>query len=322
LTDAAPAAPTISVVLPCFNGVAYVGAALRSVLDQGWPGLEVIVVDDGSTDGSAPWIRREFPSVKVIEQANQGVAAARNQGIAAARGEWVAFIDADDVWLPGKLAAQIAAIRARPEARMVYTAWSVWLSDNAAPTAEHLLAVQSQGDDATRWTGPSGWIYPELLLDCEVWTSTVLAQRSLFQQIGVFDSSLRIGEDYDLWLRASRVTPILRVARPLALYRQHPASITRAAPRENYRGLVVARALDRWGYADEHGGRASTRAVNRALARSWAEFAAANLAAQRRDVAWRSCLEALRKHLGNRVAWKTLAKSTWPAPMARRAERS
>ncbi|MFX8024319.1 hypothetical protein ABTK62_20960, partial [Acinetobacter baumannii] len=82
--------------------------------------------------------------------------------------------------------------------------------------------LAAQAGDTARWAGATGWLYPELLLDCVVWTSTVLMQRSLLDEIGDFDSELRIGEDYDLWLRASRVTRIERVAQPLALYRQHP----------------------------------------------------------------------------------------------------
>lgn len=304
-----PEPPTISVVVPCFNGVAHVGAALRSVLDQGWPALEVIVVDDGSTDGSAAWIRREFPGVTVIEQFNQGVAAARNRGIAAARGEWVAFLDADDVWLPGKLTAQMAIASATPETRMTYTAWAVWTSDAAGPETGFLHNLHQRAGIETLWIGPSGWIYPQLLLDCEVWTSTVLMQRSLLEEIGGFDTQLRIGEDYDLWLRASRRTQIIRVPRPLALYRQHPASITRSAPSENYRSVVVTRALTQWGYDDGHGPPANPAQVRRALAKSWSEFAAANLQAGHVDRARRAVWMSLRadpRHVG---AWKALVKT-------------
>ncbi len=299
----------ISVVVPCFNGVAYVGAALRSVFDQGWPTLEVIVVDDGSTDGSAAWIRREFPSVTVIEQTNQGVAAARNRGIAEAHGEWVAFLDADDVWLPGKLTAQMAVAAATPESRMTYTAWSVWPSDEASPEVGFLQNLHQRAGIEALWTGPSGWIYPQLLLDCEVWTSTVLMQRSLLKETGSFDTQLRIGEDYDLWLRASRVTPILRVARPLALYRQHPASITRSAPNENYRGVVVARALAQWGYGDDHAPSANPSQVRRALAKSWSEFAMANLQAGRLSGARRGVWMSLRTDPAYVGAWKALVKT-------------
>lgn len=308
-TPCLPAPPMISVVVPCFNGVAHVGAALRSALDQGWPALEVIVVDDGSTDGSAAWIRREFPLVTVIEQANQGVAAARNHGIAAAHGEWIAFLDADDIWLPGKLTAQMAVAAATPETRMTYTAWAVWASDDASPEVGFLNNLQQSAGVETLWNGPSGWIYPQLLLDCEVWTSTVLIQRSLLDEIGGFYIQLRIGEDYDLWLRASRRTQIIRVPRPLALYRQHPASITRSVPSENYRSVVVTRALAQWGYDDGHGPPANPAQVRRALAKSWSEFAAANLQAGRMDRARRGVWMSLCADPSHVGAWKALAKT-------------
>lgn len=308
-TPCRPAPPMISVVMPCFNGVAHVGAALRSALEQGWPILEVIVVDDGSTDGSAAWIRREFPSVTVIEQVNQGVAAARNRGVAEARGEWVAFLDADDVWLPGKLTAQMAVAAAAPETRMTYTAWTVWASNDASPEAGFMHNLQQSADVEALWAGPSGWIYPQLLLDCEVWTSTVLMQRSLLDEIGSFDTHLRIGEDYDLWLRASRRTQIIRVPRPLALYRQHPASITRSAPSENYRGVVIARALAQWGYSDPHAPSANPAQVRRALAKSWSEFALANLQAGRVDRARRGVRMSLRADPSHVGAWKALVRT-------------
>lgn len=206
-----------------------------------------------------------------MQQANAGVAAARNAGIEEAAHEWIAFLDADDLWLPGKLEAQWQALRARPDARMAYTAWETWVSTDAQPEVGELQRLSATPDDL--WRGASGWIYPELLRDCVVWTSTTLLHRSVLDEVGLFDPSLRIGEDYDLWLRVSRVTPILRVPRPLALYRMHPVSLTKSAPRENYKGLVVANALRRWGYLSPDGTRARRRDVWKGLSRSWCDFA-------------------------------------------------
>lgn len=268
---------TISVVIPCYNGARYIRATLTSVLAQDWPNLEVIVVDDGSTDASAEIVTRDFPSVTLVRQANAGVASARNLGIRRAGGQWVAFLDADDVWLPGKLTAQWQRLSTEPGTRMAYSAWQVWASEAPAPSPEDLAALLADSENAIRWDGPSGWIYPQLLVDCVVWTSTVLAERSLFDEIGMFDPGLPVGEDYDLWLRASRVTPIARVPRPLALYRIHPASITKRAPAANYRAAVVERALARWGRVGPDGARARREDVQRALAASWSDYAAAHL---------------------------------------------
>ncbi|MCB0791851.1 MAG: glycosyltransferase family 2 protein, partial [Flavobacteriales bacterium] len=110
--------PNVSVVVPCHNAAPWIEATLTSVLAQDWPGLEVIVVDDGSVDDSADRVARRFPQVRLLRQANAGVAAARNAGLKAASGDWVAFVDADDHWLPGKLRVQMALLAANPQARM------------------------------------------------------------------------------------------------------------------------------------------------------------------------------------------------------------
>lgn len=310
------AAPTVSVVIPCFNAERYLAATLKSVLAQEGAQLDVIVVDDGSTDGSADTVAREFPQVRLIRVANGGVAAARNAGIAAARADWIAFCDADDIWLPGKLAAQFGALQAAPGARMSYTAWQVWPSLSEAPPPA-LLQQLSAETDGPAWAGPTGWLYPELLLDCAVWTSTVLLQRALLDEVGVFDTTLRIGEDYDLWLRLSRVTRIERVARPLALYRQHPGSITRSLPQENYRGRVVQKALDTWGLQGPDGRSADAREVKQRLAGSWSEFAYAQLAAGEHAGARRSCRQALRIAPTHLPGWKLWLRSWLPPRLPR-----
>jgi len=300
--------PSISVVIPCYNAAAYIGATIDSVLAQDWPELEIIVVDDGSKDDSVALLRRRYPAVRVEVQANGGVASARNRGLALAGMDLVALVDADDIWLPGKLAAQVARMQAVPGCRMSYTAWQVWPCVDPVPDPAWLAALAAQAPDP-RWRGASGWIYPELLLDCVVWTSTVLAERSLFQEIGGFDTGLRIGEDYDLWLRASRVTPIERVAAPLALYRIHPASITKSLPTDNYRARVIARALDQWGFASPDGRSGERRAVQRMLAKSWSDYAGAHVAGGSLAQARRGALAALRADPGHLPGWKVLLKA-------------
>ena len=302
-------APRISVIIPCYNAERYIGATIDSVLAQDQDSMEIIVVDDGSSDGSVELVRCKYPSVRLETQANAGVAAARNRGLALAQGEWVAFVDADDIWLPGKLAAQFALMGTDPACRMSYTAWHVWPSADVLPTDDTLAHLDKVAGDSARWAGASGWIYPEVLLDCVVWTSTVMGQRSLFAEIGGFDPALRIGEDYDLWLRASRVTPILRVARPYALYRMHPASITRSMPTDNYRARVIGRALDQWGMRSPDGREADPAAVQRMMAKSWSDFAGAHLGGGNTGQARRAGWKALRSDVTHVAGWKVLLKS-------------
>jgi glycosyltransferase involved in cell wall biosynthesis len=299
----------ISVVIPCYNAGKYIVAAIASVLEQGWPSMEIIVVDDGSSDGSAELVRRTFPGVKLIQQVNQGVAAARNHGIMQAQGDWIAFLDADDIWLPNKLHAQWRLLNDTPDARMSCTAWMVWGSTDANPSLRYLAESLSQSGDVERWSGPSGWIYPQLLLDCEVWTSTVLVHRSVFLEVGLFDATLPIGEDYDLWLRASQVTQILRVPCPYALYRMHPANITRSVPEINHRNLVIGRALTRWGYRSPDGKSARKADVDRALAKSWCDFGGAHLEVGNMTNARRGGLMALRSDWRLASGWKVLIKA-------------
>ncbi len=300
----------VSVVIPCHNAARYIAAALRSVLAQQEVQTEVLVVDDGSTDGSAEIVERGFPSVRLIRQANAGVANARNRGIAEAQGAWIAFIDADDIWLPGKLRLQLSELASTPSSRMICSAWYVWESMDPEPDPElmQFLAAESPGG---RWDGPSGDIYPDLLLDCHVWTSTVLACRDLLNELGGFDCSLRIGEDYDLWLRASRLTSILRVPLPLALYRHHADNITRKVPAANHKGEVIERAIRRWGYLSPAGRKAGRREVARGLSRSWSDFAGAHLIGGQPEVARKAAMHALATDPGQLLAWTVLLKSWW-----------
>ena len=310
MTD--PAA--ISVIIPSYNAVRFLPTTLRSVLAQQGFVVEVLVVDDGSNDGTAELLAAQFPQVRLIGQHNQGAAVARNTGLAQASHEWVAFLDADDVWLPGKLQAQWALLAHHPEAQMCYTAWQVWQTQDIEPAAAWLQAVIDAGaapESDRQWHGASGWIYPELLRDCVVWTSTVLARRSFLLQLGGFAPELRMGEDYDLWLRASRLTPILRVPRPLALYRHHGHNITHRVPDRNHQAEVVGRALTRWGYAGPDGRLADRKLVEAGLSRSWADFAGANLAGSEPLLAWRSAWRSIIHWPWQRLAWMLVFKSGW-----------
>ena len=303
----------VSVVVPCYNGARFLAATLESVLAQQGVPLDVIVVDDGSTDGSPDIVERDFPSVRLVRQANSGVARARHRGVELARHEWVAFVDADDVWLPGKLRAQLNLHTSHPECRLSYTAWHVWHCEEPTPDGRLLDELTASFGDEQRWSGPSGWIYPELLLDCHVWTSTVMLQRTLFEELGGFDHELRVGEDWDLWLRASRVTPIVRLNAPCSLYRMHGESLTKRLPDRNYKHLVVNRAIARWGYAGTDGRMASRAEVRRSQALTWAELAGARLALGNRHQAQRDAWMAVSTDPTFYNGWKAMLKSfCWP----------
>jgi glycosyltransferase involved in cell wall biosynthesis len=244
-----PSAPLVSVVIPAYNCERFIGDALDSVFVQDYPALEVIVVDDGSTDDTCGVVARYGKAVNLIRQRNAGAAVARNEGLRQARGEYVALLDSDDVWLPGKLRLQVEHLECNPDVAMCCTHWHLWFPDAAGHyPAERASAPASAPVDPKC----AGWIYCELLLDCEVWTSTVVMRRGLDARVGGFDVELRRGQDYDYWLRASRVTRIDRLDARLALYRMQ-VSHDRKFPDTNWELAVISRALERWGTAGPDG---------------------------------------------------------------------
>jgi len=173
--------PTVSVVVPVYNGEAFLADCLASVLGQSRPADEVIVVDDQSADGSLEVVRR-FPAVRVVRQQHAGVAVARNTGLAAARGHLIAFIDQDDLWTPDKLAVQVPALVSRPDLRFCLAHLQVFL----------------EGDRPPSWLQPASLERP---LPGYV-TGTLLARAPIFAELGGFDPSCADACDADWFLRA------------------------------------------------------------------------------------------------------------------------
>lgn len=210
----------VSVVLPTYNRLAYLRQAVQSVLDQTYRRWELIVVDDGSTDGTAEYLASLGTRVRVLTLAGRGGAArARNAGVGAARGAYVAFLDSDDVWLPEKLAMQVAGLRAQSRCRWSYT---------------FFRRINDDGEEiplpaGRRWVACEGWILEELIT-VVAWVATpaVVAERSLLSDVGGFDESLESSEDYDLWLRLARRSEVALVPRALVAVRQHRDNLWRA----------------------------------------------------------------------------------------------
>lgn len=196
----------LSVIIPTFNRAPLLGRALESVLAQKRPCDELIVVDDGSTDDTAALVHQVAAQASVplrmIFQENRGAAAARNAGITAAQGELLAFLDADDWWLPEKLGLQETAMEAQPQAGIAHTR-EIWFRRG-------VRVNQKKKHDP-----PGGDIFRRSLSMCVVGMSTVMVRRRVFDRYGLFDETLPCCEDFDLWLRVGCREPFLLV--PAAL---------------------------------------------------------------------------------------------------------
>lgn len=256
-------APLVSVILPAYNARAYIAQAVASVLTQDYANLELLVVDDGSTDGTAEHPALQDERIRILQQTNAGPAAARNLGLAQAKGDLIAFIDADDLWLPGKLTTQVSYLQTHPDVSIVFGGFQRW--EPAADGHFVMPTVTAAPGVPHGLTQPSGWIYTDLLLDSVVHIITAMVRREVFDAVGHFDTQLPTGEDYDFWLRVSRLFQIHQLARTLACYRIHPHSLTKSPLPESNELLVLQKALRIWGPAGPDGRQVEPAALKHRL---------------------------------------------------------
>lgn len=306
--------PLVSVVIPAYNSDRYIADAIDSVLQQDYPALEIWVVDDGSEDNTRGIVLSYGDKVHLATQQNKGSAAARNLGILNARGKYIAFLDADDVWHKNKIHLQLDALR-NSGYKMAYSSFIRWHPDAqgryAAPDS---LFDTPHHPDTTSANIVTGWTYADLLLDCIVWTSSVLVEKAEIEKAGLFDESLRKGQDYDLWLRLSRQIEMLGLQQPTALYRIHPDHITSSVKEVNYEYLILTRALANWGESGPDG-RMPTGSVSARLAKSCFLHGIRHLHHGDPHIAMRALRESM-KHSGVRpkpllYLMSALAKCCW-----------
>lgn len=299
----------MSVIVPAYNAAAYVAEAVDSVLAQDYAQVEVIVVNDGSKDNTLDVLRGYGDRIRVIDQANAGPPRARNAGLAEVRGEFVAFLDADDIWLPTKLSAQVAHLRANPDVGTVFTRWHVW-----APDADGVFRIPEVSPVPVPG-GPvvperSGWMYTRLLLECHLLTTTVMMRMSMVDEIGGFDVDLFNGDDYDFWLRASRAAKVDKLDGIGAYYRVVQGSVSRKARPVNFERVVVERALKRFGLTDPKSGTALDANVMRDhLDALTLQFAYDHLMAGDPAVAWAGYIEVLGHHPFRIKLWPAAARA-------------
>ena len=199
--------PLVSVIVPCYNGAAFLEETLRSALAQSYAQVEVVVVDDGSTD-SSPEIARRFP-VRYIRQPNRGLCEARNVGIRESKGDYLVFLDADDRLKPRAIEAGLRALSQRPDCAMT--------------VGDHVFIAADGGYLASSTKECPAHSHYEALLKSNFieMIASVLFRRSVFEEVGGFDATLRVAEDYELYLRIARALPICCHAAIVAEYRKH-----------------------------------------------------------------------------------------------------
>ena len=196
----------ISVVIPTYNRKHTLPRALDSVLAQSYQPFEIIVIDDGSSDGTFDLIKSKYPSIKLLEShkpskslkgySQKGVSIARNVGIKKSKGDWISLLDSDDEWVPDKLIKQVQLLKKNEGSVFCHTN-EIWIR-NGVRVNQH-KKHQKYG----------GYIFKECLDICRISPSSALIHKSIFEDIGLFDESLKVCEDYDLWLRITSNYPVL-----------------------------------------------------------------------------------------------------------------
>ncbi len=217
-------APLVSVLMPSFNYARYLTIAIDSVLSQSFQDLELIIVDDCSTDGSRAiaeeWGRIDDRVVTVFHDVNRGLAGARNSGLAISSGQFVALCDADDIWLPHKLDIQLECFRRRPEAGLVHSD-SVIIDSDGDLTGQRFSSLFHRQGQVT-----SGHLFEELCHRNFICVPTVILRREAIQYAGGFDDRLRSLEDWVCWILVSRNYPFCYVDDRLVQYRIHNTSLS------------------------------------------------------------------------------------------------
>jgi glycosyltransferase involved in cell wall biosynthesis len=294
--------PAVSVITPTYNYGRYIAGAIESVLGQTLSDLELIVIDDGSTDDTPEVVQhyRGDGRLRYFRVDRIGHAAARNVGVRLAQAPLVAFLDADDLWLPRKLERQAAVFRDVPTLGVVYTR-ALWI-DEAGRELEREQPPLCRGD-----------VLDELFRSNVVCLSSALVRADVFHKVGLFDEALPLAVDFDLWLRVAMHYRFDYVDAPLVKYRVGHGQLSR---RLEERLLVALRVMDR--FLDEYGGRAvvDPAVVRRARAETFYHL---GLVRRRRSAlaALPAFLRALALQPGYAAAWKGLASLPLPE-LARR----
>lgn len=288
LFNAAICKPRVSVVIPVRNGKDYLQEALDSVLQQSFTDLELLLINDGSTDDDYDRYALQDERIRVIHLTGTGVSRARNVGMAQSRGELIAFLDADDLWFPGKLEAQVRYFDEHPDVGVVFGKFIRWPALAGGGFAPANSLIQDANHLTTAEHERSGWLYTKLLDGLLVGMNTAVVRRSVYEAIGGFNESMRQGEDYDFWLKTSRIAQMHSLDGDVALYRIHSASAMHRLTNENQLSILLGMATMRWGLSDQHGNRSTIEVFKKRMAITHFDHAYAHF--------WHGDLKVARQH--------------------------
>ena len=286
--------PLVSVVVATYNMARYLPSAIRSVLEQTYPALEVLVIDDGSTDDTRTAIQPLLDDrrVRYLAQENQGQAGAKNRGVLEAKGEYVAFLDADDLWHRDKLTHQIPLFYGRERVGVVYSRYL------EIDEAGRQIAVSDNKLFRGHISGP-------LLIFNFIAFGTTVAKRECFERLGLFDEELGMGIDYDLWLRFSTQYEFDYVDLPLLQYRVWLGQMSNNCKRRYLNGIATMKR-----FLETHPGLVDKKTENEAWAHTYVGLGRCLRSVERRAIpAFREYLRALSYNPAYLPAWKAIAKA-------------
>ena len=224
----------ISVVITSYNRMNYLIESLPSVLNQSFKDIEVIVVDDGSKDGTRAYVefaKESDKRVRYVREPGVGVSGARNRGIVESKGEYICFLDSDDLWLPKKLEIQFR--------EMVSKGYYISYTD------EIWIRKGRYVNPGKKHRKFGGWIFERCIPLCIISPSSVMIKREVFSRVGLFDETFYVCEDYDLWLRICSIYPVLYIDKKLIVKRGgHPGQLSATWGRDAYRVRSLLKVLN------------------------------------------------------------------------------
>ena len=234
--------PLVSVIIPCYNRQDYIAQTIDSVLNQTWPNIELIVVDDGCTDNSRQILENYGNRVQLLEHpgfTNKGQSAAINVGLNAAKGDYIAILDSDDLFLPQKIEKQISYFLKHPNLGLVYSN-GYRINEQGKITSEFYLPTHQERS-----------VPENVLLDCYfLLPNNALVRRDVYNAAGLFDESLRSAQDHDMAIRIAEVTNIGYMDNYLFCYRQHKNSISQTKAKLRWMNgfIILKKASSRYPY--------------------------------------------------------------------------